>query len=56
MQFRTCQPQASPQNRGGEHFLMEKKEEVERGGYEQKSLGGKWEFRVMVIPHWLGCC
>lgn len=34
---------------------MEKKEEVERARFGQKSFGEKQEFRVITVPHWLSC-
>ena len=32
---------------------MEKKEEGGRSCFEQKSIVKKWQFRVMVVSHWL---
>lgn len=43
----------SLENRAGEHYSLEKKEEVRRGCSEQDSKGGKQEFRVVMVSHWL---
>ena len=37
------------------HYFMEKRGDVARGCFESKSLGEKWEFRVMMLSHWLSC-
>ena len=42
-------------HKGEERYCMEKEEEVGRGCFEQKSLGEKLEFRVMMVSHWLTC-
>ena len=41
-------------------FFYRGKEEVGRGCFEQKFIGGKWEFEVVMVSHWLQaripCC
>lgn len=60
------EPQASPQNKGGKHYLTEKNGEEGKGGYEQSPLEESKSsgFRVamashwlsVMVSHWLGCC
>ena len=40
-------PQANPRNKGEEHYFIEKKEDIRRGGLKRKSIGEKSEFRVV---------
>lgn len=39
------------ENKRGETYFIKKKGEIGRGGYEQKSIGGEQEFRVVVASH-----
>lgn len=45
--------QTSPKNKGEEPFFYRGKENVGRGCFEQKFIGGKWELGVVVAFHWL---
>lgn len=49
----TMVTQASLENKVRTHYVIEKKEEVGRSGYTQKSIGGQRKFRVAVASHWL---
>lgn len=46
-------PEASPKNKKEKHYFIEKKEEVGKGGYEQKSIRGEQEFKAVVASCWL---
>lgn len=47
------EPQTSPKKKGEEPFFYRGKEDVERGCFEQKFIGGKWEIGVVAASHWL---
>lgn len=49
-----AKPQTSPTKKG-EHYFMEKEEDVGRGCPEQKATGEKQELRVRVVPYWQSC-
>lgn len=47
------EPQTSPKNKGEEAFFYRGEENVGRGCFEQKFIGGKWEIGVVAASHWL---
>lgn len=42
-------------NKGEECYFLEKKKEVGRRSFEQKSIEEKQEFSAMTVSHWLSC-
>lgn len=43
------QLQASPTNKGEEHYFVEKEEKVEKSFFERKAIGESQEFRMVMF-------
>lgn len=41
--------QASPTNKGEEHYFVEKEEKVEKSFFERKAIGESQEFRMVMF-------
>lgn len=56
LQFGTCElwENLGKSDKGEKCYFVENNEDLGRGCFG-KHLGEKWEFRVMMISHWLSC-
>lgn len=49
-----AKPQANPEIKGKECYFVERRSKL-RAALNKKSTGGKQEYRVVTVSHWLRC-